>query len=125
MSLASGRLRSAREAKSMSQAALARVAGLRPAQVSRFEAGGGPSVGNLRKLAHALGVSSDFLLGLSAEMAGSDRRRPAFDSLEWRTVAVGTEVADVPGGWLVQVRDFCDESGSTSVALVFIPEAAS
>jgi transcriptional regulator with XRE-family HTH domain len=48
----------------MSQYQLARIAGLSESWISHFETGKRkPSVGNLIKLADALGVSADYLLG--------------------------------------------------------------
>ncbi|MHB2016755.1 MAG: helix-turn-helix domain-containing protein [Candidatus Xenobia bacterium] len=58
------RLKSARETKKLSQAELAKSAGLQPSHVSHFETGRrAPSSANLRALADALGVTTDFLLG--------------------------------------------------------------
>lgn len=48
----------------MSQAELAKSAGLQPSHVSHFETGRrSPSAENLRALADALGVTTDYLLG--------------------------------------------------------------
>lgn len=50
----------------MSQADLATKAGLQPSAVSHFETGGrSPSFDNLKRLADALGVTTDYLLGRS------------------------------------------------------------
>lgn len=58
------RLRAAREGKGLSQAELAERAGLQPSAVSHFETGRrSPSFENLRFLADALGVATDYLLG--------------------------------------------------------------
>lgn len=58
------RLKAAREAKKMSQAGLAKASGLQPSHVSHFETGRrAPSAENLRGLADALGVTTDYLLG--------------------------------------------------------------
>ena len=58
------RLRKARQDKGLSQADLAKRAKLQPSAVSHFETGTrAPSFENLRRLADALGVSIDFLLG--------------------------------------------------------------
>lgn len=63
------RLRRAREARGLSQLDLARKTGeagkgLQPAAISHFETGErSPSFENLRKLADALSVSVDYLLG--------------------------------------------------------------
>lgn len=57
-------LRKTREEKGLSQAQLAEKTGLQPSAVSHFEAGRrSPSFDNLRVLADALQVSTDFLLG--------------------------------------------------------------
>jgi transcriptional regulator with XRE-family HTH domain len=57
------RLKTAREAKKMSQAQIAKRAGLQPSHVSHFETGRRePSAENLRALADALGVTTDYLL---------------------------------------------------------------
>ncbi len=58
------RLRHAREARGLSQADLASKAGLQAAAISHFETGHrSPSFENLRKLADALSLSVDYLLG--------------------------------------------------------------
>jgi len=58
------RLRRAREAKKLSQLDLANKTGLQPAAISHFETGQrSPSFENLRKLADALSLSIDYLLG--------------------------------------------------------------
>ena len=58
------RLRAARKLKKMEQAELAAEAGLPATSISHFEAGARkPSFDNLRRLAQALKVTSDYLLG--------------------------------------------------------------
>ena len=59
------RLRIAREGlRGMSQAELAKATGLPPTSIAHFEGGGRkPSFDNLRKLANALNVTTDYLLG--------------------------------------------------------------
>lgn len=58
------RLREVRELRGLSQAELAGKARLQPAAVSHFETGGRrPSFDNLRRLATALQVTTDYLLG--------------------------------------------------------------
>ena len=65
------RLRTAREHRELSQGELADRAGLQASAVSHFEtAGRKPSFDNLKKLADALNVSTDYLLGRTAEMEG-------------------------------------------------------
>lgn len=56
-------LSAARAAKGMSKRQLAQAAGIHPAQVTRYENGDQmPMVRQLRKLADALGVTSDDLI---------------------------------------------------------------
>jgi transcriptional regulator with XRE-family HTH domain len=58
------RLKTARELRKMSQGELAEKSRLPPSSVSHFEAGKRkPSFDNLRKLAGALSVTTDYLLG--------------------------------------------------------------
>src|ERR1700734_1456537 len=58
------RLRAARRTKGMEQVQLAKEAGLPAASISHFEAGNRkPSFENLRRLAKALDVTTDYLLG--------------------------------------------------------------
>lgn len=60
------RLRKARDLRGFSQAQLATKAGLPPASVSHFESGPRkPSFDNLKALASALDVTTDYLLGRS------------------------------------------------------------
>jgi len=69
------RLREMREKRGLSQAQLAERAGLQPAAVSHFETGARkPSFENLVKLAEALSVTTDYLLGRerAAEAAGEE-----------------------------------------------------
>lgn len=61
-------LRKTREAKGLSQAELAEKAGMQPSAISHFEAGRrAPSFDNLKRLADALNVTIDFLLGRQRE----------------------------------------------------------
>jgi transcriptional regulator with XRE-family HTH domain len=65
----SERLRRAREAKDLSQTGLAERCGLQPSAISHFETGRRlPSFDNLKRLADALSVTMDYLLGRSDEM---------------------------------------------------------
>ena len=58
------RLRKAREDKKLSQSELAKKAGFQPSAISHFETGKrSPSFANLKKLADALEVTVDYLLG--------------------------------------------------------------
>ena len=70
------RLRQARGG--LTQAELARAAGLTHASISRFENGlNQPVAGTLRRLAAALGVSADYLIGLTDEPTSALQRDPA------------------------------------------------
>lgn len=60
------RLKAARELRKLGQGDLAVRAGLPPTSISHFEAGARkPSFDNLRRLAKALEVTTDYLLGLA------------------------------------------------------------
>lgn len=60
------RLREARELRDLSQSELAERAKLQPSAISHFESGTRkPSFDNLKRLANALEVTTDFLLGRS------------------------------------------------------------
>ena len=64
----SARLRAARELRAMNQAELAQAADLQPSAISHFETGGrSPSFDNLKRLADALKVTTDYLIGRSSE----------------------------------------------------------
>lgn len=66
------RLKAARLAKRLDQAALAERAGLQTSAISHFETGRRtPSFDNLKKLVDALGVTADYLLGRVAEPGAS------------------------------------------------------
>ena len=67
------RLRGLRQEKGLSQADLARLAGIHPMQVGKYERGEGyPAVESLVALARALTVSIDFLLTGENEPTPSD-----------------------------------------------------
>lgn len=64
------RLREARERQGLSQAQLADRAEMQPSAIAHFEANRRkPSFENVRRLAKALSVSSDYLLGVQATVA--------------------------------------------------------
>lgn len=66
------RLTKAREARGLTQAELARLSGLQAAAIGHFERDRRkPSFANVRALAKALNVSSDYLLGRAPDMAGA------------------------------------------------------
>lgn len=65
------RLRQVRELRKLSQAELAARARLQPSAVSHFETGTRrPSFDNLRRLANALDVTTDYLVGRSDSLGG-------------------------------------------------------
>jgi transcriptional regulator with XRE-family HTH domain len=65
------RLKAAREMRGLNQDQLAERSGLQSSAVSHFETGGRkPSFDNLKRLADALGVSTDYLLGRTADFEG-------------------------------------------------------
>jgi len=71
-------LRSIRELRELTQVQLGELAGLGAASISHFETGHRtPSVETLVRLADALQVSTDFLLG-RADMEASPRLDPVF-----------------------------------------------
>ncbi len=60
----SQRLRETRELRKLSQGELASKSGLQPSAISHFETGSrSPSFDNLKRLADALSVTTDYLLG--------------------------------------------------------------
>jgi transcriptional regulator with XRE-family HTH domain len=60
------RLRAARQLRSLSQSELATKANLQPSAISHFEIGGrSPSFDNLKRVADALDVTTDYLVGRS------------------------------------------------------------
>lgn len=66
------RLIAAREARRLTQTELAQRAGLQPAAIGHFERNRRkPSFANVRALAKALNVSSDYLLGRVSDMQGA------------------------------------------------------
>jgi transcriptional regulator with XRE-family HTH domain len=66
------RLRLAREARGINQTELAAKTGLQPSAIGHFEKERRkPSFANIRNLAKALSVTSDYLLGMTTDMAGA------------------------------------------------------
>jgi len=69
--LRTDRLRALRERKGWSQRELARLCGLREIQINRYESGvNDPSATFLKMIAEKLGVSMDYLVGLSDDPQG-------------------------------------------------------
>jgi transcriptional regulator with XRE-family HTH domain len=79
------RLRKAREIRGLGQGVLAHRAGLQPSAISHFETGARkPSFDNLRRLANALDVTTDYLLGRVDDIdshAGADRLYRHFERM--------------------------------------------
>lgn len=71
------RLRAAREQRGLNQGELAQRSGLQASAISHFETGTRkPSFDNLRRLADALDITTDYLLGRVADfkdLAGADQ----------------------------------------------------
>lgn len=77
------RLRAARVLRELNQDALANLSGLQPSAISHFETGTRkPSFDNLRRLAKALKVSTDYLLGRVDEPQGVAAADPLFRDIE-------------------------------------------
>lgn len=78
-------LREAREKRGLSQGDLARRTGLKASAISHFETGTRkPSFDNLRRLADALEITTDYLLGRVTDaqaLAGADTLHRHFDRL--------------------------------------------
>src|SRR5260370_33850305 len=79
------RLRLARERRELNQADLAKRAGLQASAISHFETGGRkPSFDNLRRLADALELTTDFLLGRVSDfsvLAGVDNLHRLYERM--------------------------------------------
>ena len=79
------RLRAARDKRGLSQGELATRAGLQASAISHFETGARkPSFDNLRRLADALEVTTDYLLGRVTDveaLAGADKLHRHLDRL--------------------------------------------
>jgi len=80
-----GRLKEARERRKLNQGELADKAGLQASAISHFETGTRkPSFDNLRRLADALDVTTDYLLGRvdrPEALAGADTLHRDFERL--------------------------------------------
>lgn len=73
------RLKAARELRKWSQSELGRHAGLPPSSIAHFETGSRkPSFDNLRRLANALAVTTDYLLGRVSQVDVAREADPLF-----------------------------------------------
>ena len=78
------RLREARERQGFNQAQLAQRAELQPSAIAHFEANRRkPSFENVRRLAKALDVSSDYLMGVKATVAFRNEEKLTGDDREY------------------------------------------
>jgi transcriptional regulator with XRE-family HTH domain len=103
MSIRGDRLRYIRQAKGVSQAQLADSAELSIRQISRYETvGESPSSDTLIRIAKALGVSVDYLLGLSLDPGGQ------LDSAELNDDERALVEAFRRGGWIAASRLITD-----------------
>jgi transcriptional regulator with XRE-family HTH domain len=83
-SVFAARLREARERLGLNQAQLAQRAELQPSAIAHFEANRRkPSFENVRRLAKALDVSSDYLLGVQTAMAFRNEDKLTRDDREY------------------------------------------
>lgn len=77
------RLAQARDARAISQGELAKRTGLPASSISHFEGGGRkPSFDNLNRLADALNVTTDYLLGRSTEIGTSGSTQTLYKHLD-------------------------------------------
>lgn len=97
------RLRTARESRELNQGELAQRAGLQASAVSHFETGTRkPSFDNLKKLADALQVTTDYLLGRSDDMEGS---ATSADMLHRRYSGLSTEYQEMADEFVKMLAD--------------------
>ena len=93
------RLKAARELRHMSQAELAEKAASPAATISHFEAGSRkPSFDSLRRLAKALEVTTDYLLGLAESPTQNVETDPLFrhgQNLSGRDREIAQEIVEL------------------------------
>lgn len=78
------RLREARERQGLSQAELSQRAEMQPSAIAHFEANRRkPSFENVRRLAKALDVSSDYLMGFKAMVAFRNEEKLTKDDRDY------------------------------------------
>lgn len=102
------RLRAARECRRLSQEELARRAGLQASAISHFETRSRrPSFENLWRLAEALNVTTDYLLGRASEM----QIRPlAMAWLDQRYAELSAERQQIVADFVVMLAQRNDET---------------
>src|ERR1700729_2325506 len=93
------RLRKARELRDLNQGTLAEKAGMQASAISHFETGNRkPSFDNLRRLADALDVTTDYLLGRTDDIAGpatADKMHRHYDNLSDADRGLADEILDI------------------------------
>lgn len=97
------RVRTARVARNLSQSDLARRADLQASAVSHFETGTRkPSFDNLKRLADALRVTTDYLLGRSSQM---DASASTVDKLHRHYSGLSAEYQDMADNFVQMLAD--------------------
>jgi transcriptional regulator with XRE-family HTH domain len=97
------RLRRVREEKRLSQADLAERTGFQPSAISHFESGRrAPSFDNLKRLADALSVTIDFLMGRQTEPQTAG---PAVDKLFRNFEKLSTDDQETVAGFAKMLAD--------------------
>lgn len=92
----SQRLQSARRMRDLSQEKLSEISGLKPAAISHFETGARkPSFDNLKRLAVALAVTVDYLMGRTDDPSGTSGADQAFRDFGDLTHDQQTMVSDM------------------------------
>lgn len=93
------RLRTARDRRQLSQSQLAEKTGLPASSISHFESGARkPSFDNLKRLATALNVSTDYLLGRVEHMdsiGAAERMHRHLENLSARDIELANEFLEM------------------------------
>jgi len=93
------RLRAARDQRELTQGDLAKRSGLQTSAISHFETGTRkPSFDNLRRLADALDVTTDYLLGRVADfkaLAGADQLHRHYSAMTTADRAVAEQMMEL------------------------------
>jgi transcriptional regulator with XRE-family HTH domain len=105
MQIFAERLKIARSLRQLTQAELGNMAGITTSSVAQFEGNNrSPSLANLEKLARALDVSSDYLLGLNetpVAVCSQDSIIQAVNALPQRDIKLIEGLVDI----LVRIND--------------------
>ena len=101
------RLRDARVARGIKQSDLAASAGINPAAVSKYETGRSePNFSSLKAIALCLGVSADYLLGLSDSMLPSRLSAEAVPTLSQDEAALMESFRKLPQEYRREVKGY-------------------